>query len=93
MKSEPRKPQTVSKVFFVGDRFMKRIWQNVFVLFLALVFFGNWAFAQEAKRPKIVIEGMKHDFKDVNQGEVVAHSFRVFNKGSATLKIIKVKPG
>jgi hypothetical protein len=81
------------RFFFVGDRFMKRIWQNVFVLFLALVFFGNWAFAQEAKRPRIVIEGMKHDFKDVKQGEVVVHSFRVFNKGNATLKIIKVKPG
>jgi len=58
-----------------------------------LSFFGKWAFAQEAKRSGIVIEGIKHDFKDVKQGEVVAHSFRVFNKGNATLKIIKVKPG
>ncbi len=72
---------------------MKRIWQSVFVLFFILVFLGNWVFAQETKGPKIVIEGIRHDFGEVKEGEVVTHTFRVLNQGNETLKIIRVKPG
>ncbi len=72
---------------------MKRIWQSVLVLFIILVFSGNWVFAQETKGPKIVIKVMRHDFGDVKEGEIVTHTFRVLNQGNETLKIMKVKPG
>ncbi len=72
---------------------MKRTWQGVLVLFFVLVFSGYWVFAQEPKGPKIVIKGVRHDFGDVKEGEIVTHTFRVLNQGNETLKIIKVKPG
>ena len=33
------------------------------------------------------------DFKEVKEGEVIAHTFKVLNLGDQTLKIIRVKPG
>ena len=41
----------------------------------------------------IEIEEPAYDFRQVSQGEVVKHDFRVFNRGSAPLEIKSVKPG
>jgi hypothetical protein len=51
--------------------------------------------AEEEKKavPIIEIENPTHDFGQVNQGEIVKHDFRVFNRGSAPLEIRRVKPG
>ena len=43
--------------------------------------------------PVIEIEGAAYDFRQVKQGEVIKHDFRVFNRGKAPLQIKKVKPG
>jgi len=72
---------------------MKRNLQTVFVLFFLFAFLGNWVFAQETKGPRIFIKEMVYDAKDVKEGEVIEHTFRVFNKGDETLNIKKVKPG
>ena len=72
---------------------MKKTLQAILVPFFLLAFLGNWVFAQETKGPKIVIKELVHDFKDVKEGEVIEHTFRVFNEGDETLKITKVKPG
>jgi hypothetical protein len=57
-----------------------------------------WAgFSQSAEKkeavPIIEVETPIHDFREVSQGEVVKHDFRVFNRGTAPLEIKKVKPG
>lgn len=51
--------------------------------------------AEEEKKavPIIEVENPTYDFGKVNQGELVKHAFRVFNRGSATLEIRGVKPG
>jgi hypothetical protein len=51
--------------------------------------------AEEEKKavPIIEVENLIYDFGRVNQGAIVKHDFRVFNRGSAPLKIKSVKPG
>lgn len=43
--------------------------------------------------PVIEVEQPTYDFKQVSQGEVVKHDFRVFNRGEVSLEIKKVQPG
>ena len=51
--------------------------------------------AEEEKKgmPIIEVENPTYDFGQVNQGAIVKHDFRVFNRGSAPLEIKNVKPG
>ncbi len=51
--------------------------------------------ADEEKKgiPIIEVENPTYDFGQVNQGVILKHDFRVFNRGSAPLKIKRVKPG
>ena len=43
--------------------------------------------------PVIEVEDPNYNFRQVAQGEVVKHDFRVFNRGNAPLEIKNVKPG
>ena len=43
--------------------------------------------------PVIEVDTPVYDFKEVAQGKVVKHDFRVLNRGTAPLEIEKVKPG
>ena len=43
--------------------------------------------------PKIAIEEPNFHWGKVLHGEVVEHVYRVYNQGSATLRISNVKPG
>ncbi|MEJ2587676.1 MAG: hypothetical protein P8165_08875 [Deltaproteobacteria bacterium] len=64
---------------------------------LALVFLSCiWispVFAEETTGPKVVIENPDFDFKSVDEGTVVEHTFKVLNQGDQTLKIFSVRPG
>ena len=51
------------------------------------------AMALETSGPKMVIDHLEYDFKTVKEGTEVEHTFKVFNKGDETLKIISVRPG
>jgi len=64
------------------------------VLLIVTVSVG-FSLANEGLEPAPVIEIKEptHNFKQVSQGEVVKHDFRVFNRGEASLEIKKVKPG
>ena len=65
----------------------------VFLLAMCLIL-GIWtAAAQENKEPIMVMEEKSFDFKEVKEGEVLEHVFKVLNKGDRDLKIIKVQPG
>lgn len=50
-------------------------------------------FSGETTGPKVVIENPDFDFKSVDEGTVVEHSFKVLNQGDQTLKIFSVRPG
>ena len=49
--------------------------------------------AQTPSGPSIVLPERSFDFKDVEEGKVVEHAFRVLNKGDQPLEIRKVNPG
>lgn len=60
------------------------------IKFLIFIFVNISLFAQFGN-PKIVPLEKSFDFGDIKEGEVVSHDFIVFNKGTNTLKIEKVK--
>lgn len=62
------------------------------LVLMAVAGFTQAAEEQEAVAA-IEIEEPAYDFRQVSQGEVVKHDFRVFNRGSAPLEIKSVKPG
>ena len=43
--------------------------------------------------PRIFIEAKEFDLKEVQEGKVIAHTFKVSNKGDQTLQIQRVNPG
>ncbi len=72
---------------------MKKYFNMVLACAFVFAFFGHFASAQDIQGPKMIIEGKKFDFGEVKEGEVISHTFRVFNKGDQPLEIRKVKPG
>ena len=72
---------------------MKRTCLIISLSALCLIF-GVWTvLAQETTGPLMVMEEKSFDFKEVKEGEVLEHAFKVENKGDQTLEIIKVQPG
>ncbi len=50
--------------------------------------------AEEGKDgPVMVIPESIFDFKEVKEGTLLEHSFRVYNKGNGVLTIKRIKPG
>ena len=72
---------------------MKKILLFLLSIALLAAFSVRDTFAQEPVGPKMVLENLVFDFKDVNEGKIIEHSFRVYNRGDRTLEIKKVKPG
>jgi hypothetical protein len=71
---------------------MKRYWLSI-LLYLISAFWGYSVLAQKARAPKMVLKEQVFDFKEVMEGDVVQHTFKVFNEGDQTLEIKNVKPG
>ena len=72
---------------------MKRLWFGIPLLLLCL---GTNCFAspdQKAEGPRIVLKEKVFDFKEVMEGKIIEHSFKVFNEGDQPLEIKKVKRG
>jgi len=59
-------------------------------LFILLILAFTTINAQ-TKGPKIVPSENDFNFGDINEGEIVAHNFKIFNKGDEALTIIDVK--
>jgi hypothetical protein len=74
------------------DGCMKRYWLSI-LLFLISSFWGYSVLAQKVRAPKMILEEQVFDFKEVMEGDVVQHTFKVFNEGDQTLEIKNVKPG
>lgn len=60
------------------------------LLIVTVLFLGIPAFAQLIPA-KIVVQQMSHDFGDINQGDIVTHTFVISNSGGDILKISNVK--
>ena len=73
---------------------MKKLFLMIVGLF-SIALWGNLCLAQDpaGKGPRITVEGREFDFKDVKEGTVLEHTFKILNKGDEPLKIISVKPG
>jgi hypothetical protein len=68
------------------------------LLFLMIFFFlaallPPAAFAHTASGPRMVIEQKEFDFKEVQEGKIVEHAFKVLNQGDQLLQIRAVRPG
>ncbi|MDY7036880.1 MAG: hypothetical protein SV375_12050 [Thermodesulfobacteriota bacterium] len=71
---------------------MQKLGGGVPVLIIVIVFNFAPCWAQETLGPKMVLKENAFDFKQVKQGEVIEHAFKVLNKGDQPLEI-KVRPG
>lgn len=52
-----------------------------------------FASAQPQSGPRMFLGEKHHDFKEVNEGAIVEHTFRVENRGDQVLEIQRVNPG
>jgi hypothetical protein len=75
------------------DGNMKRAFQIIVSIFLFSVFWGHILPAQENRGPKIVVKEPVFDFKEIKEGDIVQHTFKVFNEGDQILEIKNVRPG
>jgi len=63
------------------------------LIFLSMFLFCCSALGQAAQGPKMALKERAFDFKEVREGELIAHAFEVRNEGNQVLEIIRVKPG
>src|SRR5512136_2270948 len=70
-------------------------WSRVFVLYLGALLISLTveprSFAESSQAPKMVLKEQLFDFKQVYEGQIVTHDFSVFNQGTDTLNIERVK--
>ncbi len=70
-------------------------WKRVFLFCLSglliLLVTEPLSFAESSHVPKMVLKEQLFDFKQVYEGQIVAHVFPTFNHGTDTLRIEKVK--
>ncbi|EFK09792.1 conserved hypothetical protein [delta proteobacterium NaphS2] len=60
---------------------------------ISIAVWGEMVLAQEHKGPRLAVEGREFDFKEVKEGVVLEHTFKILNKGDESLKILSVRPG
>lgn len=63
------------------------------LLILFIICNGTAICAPDASGPTLVLEERIFDAKEVQEGEVINHSFKVNNSGDSPLEIKNVKPG
>ena len=64
---------------------------SLLILCLSLSFSSSWA--QEAIGPRMVLEEKSFELKEVDEGKIIEHTFKVLNTGDQPLEIKRVKPG
>jgi hypothetical protein len=64
-------------------------------LFMILPFFARpiYSMAQQAAGPRMVLKEKFFDHKNVEEGAVIEHTYKVVNEGDQPLLIKKVTPG
>ena len=71
---------------------MKKLFLMIVGL-LSITLWGNMVLGQDNKGPRVSVEGREFDFKEVKEGTVLEHTFKILNIGDEPLKIISVRPG
>lgn len=72
---------------------MKKIFYSIPFIILFLFMYLNTGLAQDGIGPKMVIEQTEYNAKEVKQGEIINHTFKILNTGDQVLEIKSVKPG
>lgn len=72
---------------------MKRLFLTVSLILLMSAFWTGSLSAQEISGPKLVLKEQEVHLKEVMEGKVAEHVFKVFNRGDKPLKIMNVRPG
>jgi hypothetical protein len=72
---------------------MNRLLGGSFSLIFSIVVSFGIALAQQAIGPRIVLEERYFDAKQIKEGGIIQHTFKVLNTGDHTLEIQKVNPG
>jgi hypothetical protein len=78
---------------FFQEESMKKLWILPLFCFLISSLFGFQATAQTVGGPEMIMPERSHDFKEVDEGTVLEHSFKVMNQGGQVLEIKNVNPG
>ena len=55
--------------------------------------FSTLIIGMEASNPEIFFKEKSYNANEVMEGDLIEHSYTVYNKGNALLKIEKVRPG
>ncbi|MBT3255065.1 MAG: DUF1573 domain-containing protein [Deltaproteobacteria bacterium] len=71
---------------------MKKLFLMMVGIF-SIALWGDMVLGQDNKGPRISVEGREFDFKEVKEGTVLEHTFKILNIGDEPLKIISVRPG
>jgi Protein of unknown function (DUF1573) len=72
---------------------MKRLFTVASLGVLLCFAFFSSSPAETPSGPSMVLPERSFDFKDVEEGKVVEHAFKVLNKGNQPLEIKNVNPG
>jgi len=72
---------------------MKKLSIGIFIFTLCIITHLSFSWAQKATGPKMVLKEKTVDYKEVDEGEVIEHVFKVLNEGDQPLQIERVKPG
>ena len=72
---------------------MKKNFYTIPFIILFISMYLNIGLAQDGIGPKMVIGQTEYDAKEVKQGEIINHTFKILNTGDQVLEIKNVKPG
>lgn len=63
------------------------------IALISVMGYPHPGFVQENKNPEMVIEEKIYDAKEVKEGSIIEHKFKVENRGKGPLEIRQVNPG
>lgn len=72
---------------------MRKVWFVISILIFIVNVYFTIGWADQPIGPRIFFEKQEFDAKQVDEGEVIEHTFKVLNTGDRPLEIFKVKPG
>lgn len=74
-----------------GGRAMRNAWIITFVVIVLLFVYSPFVFSQDSGG-KMILDEPDFNHGNVNEGEIIEHTFKVLNRGTAALEIIQVEP-
>ena len=72
---------------------MKKLLYGIPFMVFWIIFNLTTGWSQQAIGPRIVIEEKNFDAKQIKEGKIIEHTFRVLNKGDCPLEIKRVRTG